>query len=263
MKINIIIVGGFNSECHTDIDAINNYKKWNNPLQADFFDIEKLISKLQAENYKKVKVICLDPMYPFSKSGSDSGIHYINEPFILGEHKHFSKKGHNIVIEFANILDEFFVTKDNSQADCMKLYNNYKMSWVSCGCGWIGKLPIQLIMTLILESVYTPTDVSDKYSYAYAIKFNEVYQEKEFSPYSQGLYQILGTLMWRGYKDNNYKYEDVLYDLFEFLDTSGFPHYIQADLQTFLDRQTHWNHLQRPTRLFLNEYVFGKNILTD
>lgn len=265
MKVNIIIVGAFNY-CNQDvnIDMLNNYKKWNNPLQACHNDIENLVSSLQDIGFKKIRVICIDPLYPFNKTDiCTKHIHYINEHFRVGDTDFLSKSGHNIIIEFANLLDEYFPSKDNCQADCMKLYNDYKVSIVSCGCAWQKRFPMELIMKLITEDVYTPTDVSDKYSYLYAKEFNELYDEPLFQPFCQGLYETLGSLMWRGCRDNNYKYEDVLHNVFTFIDRTktSFPEDVQDDLSRFIKYEVHWNQLQHSTRRYLNEYIYGKNII--
>jgi hypothetical protein len=72
-----------------------------------------------------------------------------------------------------------------------------------------------LIRTVIENQLYTPTDCYAPSSFIYASSVNKIYNEDLFQPYLQGLYQMLGSCMWRGTKEDNYHYEHVLKDFLE------------------------------------------------
>jgi hypothetical protein len=259
MIVNLIIVGAFQNNTEITIDFINNLRKWNNPLQAQHSDIVNLINDIYCDHtdVSNVKCICLDPQYKFNTSDKEyNNIQYIVDYFSFGDTKYFIKNGHNIIIEFANILDEYFVTKVSQNN--RHFYNNYKITWISCGCGWNQNLPSKLIRTVIENQLYTPTDCYAPHSLIYASNINKIYTEEMFQPYLQGLYQMLGSCMWRGTKEDNYHYEHVLKDfLEEILKTDTFEDSIQNDIIKFILCEAHWNELDRKTRKTMNEYIYG------
>jgi len=257
-KINIIIIGAYNYGKPLNIDTINNPIKWNNQLQASFRDMKDVMQTLKSFDYD-VEMKCIDFMYSSTKSVDD--IHFINQTFTIGDTQYLCKNSHNIIIEFANLLDEYYVTKNGtSHCDCLKLYNDYKITFVSCGCGWDKGFVKDLIYLLVENCIYSPTDCYDENSYISAIYFNKVYKESVYKPYCQGLYQLLGSVMWRGCKDNEYQYEDILLKLLKKIDINIFEENIKSDLQRFIDKEIHWNNLNRQTRLFMTKHIYGENI---
>jgi hypothetical protein len=203
-----------------------------------------------------VECICLDPQYSINACDKEYQIQYICDCFYFGDTKHFIKNGHNIIIEFANILDEYFVTK--SSENNRHLYNDYNITLISCGCAWNKNLPSKLIRTVIENQLYTPIDCYAPSSFIYASSVNKIYNEDLFQPYLQGLYQMLGSCMWRGTKEDNYHYEHVLKDfLEEVLKTDTFEDSVQNDIIRFILSEAHWNELDRKTRKTINEYTYG------
>ena len=267
-KINIIIIGAATAatadssniqktEC--TIERFNNFKKWNTNTQADYFDILFTINTIKERHLSQnVKVYCIDPMYNFNTSDND--IVYHKDHFNIGDTQFCTRKGHNIFIEFCNLLDEYYVTKDCYEHPILK-YNNYKISWISCGCSWTNKFPTDLIMKLVEEHIYTPTDIRSYDSYMYAKDFNALNDNILFQPYCQGLYQILGTFLWRGSKENN-QYEHVLLELMPQImnDLMTNDDDIKDDVQRFISQQIRWNALHRKTREKINSLVYGKYI---
>jgi hypothetical protein len=256
MKINIIIIGAkSSSQTSLNIDNINNYKRWNNSDQAGHSDLVDCIQCLDA----KVSVFCIDPLYDFAAEDKENNIVYYNDYFEVGDTRYCTKKGHNIFIEFSNLLDEYYVTKEY----CEKItniskYNNYKMTWISCGCGWSHKFPTELISNVVENHLFTPTDIYDANSLLTAYNFNYINGNALYAPYCQGLYQILGSLLWRGTKENQ-EYEMPLYDLTPQI-MHVFDEPIQQDLSKFLQREIRWNTLHRRTREIVNKTVYGSFI---
>jgi hypothetical protein len=258
MKVNIIIIGAKNStSSHLNIDSINNYKKWNNPDQADYFDMIDCVKLLQSKFQAKVSVFCLDPLYDFV--AQNDNIAYINECFTVGDAKYCTKKGHNIFIEFANLLDEYYITKeyDEKIANISK-YNAYRTTWISCGCSWSRKFPTELILNIVDNHLYTPTDIYDANSFLAVYNFNALNENPLYAPYTQALYQILGSLLWRGSKENH-KYETVLYDFLPQI-MHIFHISVQDELSKFLKKEIRWNYLHRTTRELVNRVVYGEYI---
>jgi hypothetical protein len=261
-KVNIIIIGAMR-EGYTGLP--NNYKTWNNIKQADYFDIIELIQTLQTMDNYDISVKCIDPMYNQNIKDTDYDIHYINTYYKLGDTSYCSESGHNIFIEFSNMLDEHYVTKvkdnDNQSNEIVK-YNDYIISWVSCGCCWNEGFPKDLLLSLIINGIYTPTDIENDESYMRAIKFNESINSSLFIPYLRGLYQILGSLHWRGNKENC-EYEKVLYKLIKrIMDEENNPKIkmseeIRNDLKKFCNMEIRWNYLSRNTRDYMHKYVYG------
>jgi hypothetical protein len=259
-KVNIIIIGAKNSDENINIDILNNYKRWNNPKQAYYNDLVNLKYTLNNNGYKHVKIFCLDPQYTFETKVREHDIFFIQKYFTVGDTTYCTKSGHNIFIEFSNMLDEYYVTKIkdfNDQPECISKYNNYKISWISCGCSWSQSFPSELICSLIKNEIYTPTNIYDHYSYLYAMNFNKLNGDPMFKPFSLGLYQILGSLLWRGFKDN-YEYEEVLYKVLEKI-ISTIDQY-EDEFLKFMNHEIHWNELPRNVREFINKYIYGENI---
>ena len=260
-KVNIIIIGAKNNTDQViNIDLLNNYKRWNNPNQADYNDLAYLIDRLSYEKYTKTKIYCLDPQYNFDAKDPIYNISFIQTYFTVGDTKYCTKSGHNIFVEFSNMLDEYYVTKIkeyNDQHLRISKYNDYKISWISCGCGWSQSFPSDLILSIIKNELYTPTNIYDHYSYLYAINFNKINDDPFFYPYCQGLYQILGSLLWRGFKDN-YEYEEVLHKVVEYILTDIDQY--KDEFLKFMNGEIHWNEITRKAREYINIYVYGKYI---
>ena len=260
--INIIIIGAMRSNYK---GIPNDYKTWNNHLQADYYDIVEFIQTLYTKNHCNITVKCIDPQYNQNIKDPNYDIHYIDCYYSLGDTTCCSMSGHNIFIEFSNLLDEYYVTKTKTptnQSENISKYNNFIVTWLSCGCEWDKRFPKDLLMTVILNENYTPTDMNNEESYLTTMQFNQQNNLPSlYKPYSIGLYQILGSLHWRGYKDN-YEYENVLYKVVErFLKNINekihLENHIHLDLQRFCNHDIHWNNLSRATRDFMQSNIYG------
>lgn len=255
-KINIIIIGAkSSSQTPLSIDTINNYKKWNNPDQANHSDLVRCIQALNT----RVSVFCIDPLYDFAAEDKENNIVYYNDYFVVGDTRYCTKKGHNIFIEFANLLDEYYVTKEyDENITNISKYNNYRITWISGGCSWSHKFPTDLISNVVTNHLYTPTDIYDANSLLTAYNFNHINGNALYAPYCQGLYQILGSLLWRGSKENQ-DYEVPLYDFIPQI-IQVFEEPIQQDLAKFLQKEIQWNTLHRRTREIVNKTIYGSFI---
>lgn len=253
--INIVIIGAYN---YQNNNSKCDYKDWNNNNQASHEDIVDCIKHIKTLNQSiNITVYCIDPMYDYN--ATIDNIHYIKNMFVLENTGYCIKEGHTIFIEFCNLLDEYYVTKEYTEHPILQ-YNDYKITWLSCGCQWTHKFPKELIENIIKYDIYTPTNIKSSNSHMYAYKFNNSYNDIIFSPYCQGLYQILGTYLWRGSK-TIYQHEEVLYDFTsKLLEELQIQPEMKDDLVKFIDKEIRWNTLQRSTREKLNSIVFGKNI---
>jgi len=254
-KVKIFIIGAHSG---------NEQDFRNNPKQADIIDLvffkENMINKLF-----DVSITCMDPMY-FCDGIIDS-ITFKNTYYSLGDTSLFSNDSHNIIVEFANILDENHINHGeyNNQYKNIINYEPFKFTWISCGCMWDSCFPQKLLETIILKEFCTPV-THNKDSFIHAINITKIIQEyplffqEVMQPYSQGIYQSLGTLLWRGCKSDNYKSENVLRDLFQ--DMQNIPDRINnQEIKDFVSNRIHWNELTRKTRELATEYIYGSNII--
>ena len=135
----------------------------------------------------------------------------------------------------------------------------YKISWLACGCSWQDGLPIKTIKSVITNKLYTPFDSTNVDSYLTTINYNNSINNSDMIPFFQGIYQALGTLMYRG-NSNNYTTEKPLRELFKLI---GIPSEIEEKekFKNFIDEQIHWNLLSRNTRLYMTKFIYGDFIL--
>ena len=262
-NINIIIIGARN---YTNTYLEYNYTTWNNPKQADHISLVKLKQNLEKKN-KKVNINCIDTCY-YKSINNNQDVNYIKQYFLVGDTYFLDINAHNIIIEFANILTENHViyADKKQQTDILK-YKDYKVSWVSCGCGWDININEKMINLIVENNYLTPLDSNCVNSYLEAIHLKEdfIIKNIEFAmkPFSQGIYQILGSLMLRGFSQD-YTSENVLIDLFKIFDQDNVI--ILKDyenIKKFINKEIHWNMLPRGTRLDYTIYIYGKNIKID
>jgi hypothetical protein len=262
--INIIIIGARNYNSATYDN--NDYTTWNNYYQAPYDKLYQFKKKLEDKNYT-VNIFCFDGTYPIAINSEIGDISYINNYFNLGNTAYVNKNFHNIFIEFANLLSEYFTTvlnNNNTQYEDIMKYKDYKISWVSCGCCWNKGFPDKLLDYIIYNEYFTPVDACSADSFISAIGITQHIADNNIthimSPFSQGIYQILGSLVWRG-DSQNYSPEYVLHDLLTLLNDDVIkylPYY--DDVQKFINKEIHWNMLNRETRLSYTYYIFGNNI---
>lgn len=250
--VNIIIIGGHGGS--KDVNANDN-----NPQQADIKDLLKFKKDMSKLSYN-VDITCIDPCYE-STNIIENAIYFIKDFYNLGDTHLFSKESHNIIIDFCNMLNENHVNHGeiNQQYDKMILYKDYKFTWISCGCLWDKMFPSTVLQTVIENRYYTPVQHTVG-SFEYAINVNLNIKEnniaKEMLPYSQGIYQSLGTLMYRGCKSDNFISENVLRDLF--IKIGKF--FNNEEIDDFVNNKKHWNFISRPVRILATEYIYGKYI---
>lgn len=236
----------------------------NNTRQADIEDLIFFKENMKNKLYN-VSITCIDPMY--SHDDVIDTIAFKKMYYNLGDTSLFSVDNHNIILEFANIMDENHINHGefNKQYENNVKYAGYKFTWISCGCSWDKYFPQKLLETVILKQFYTPVTQNIE-SFMYAIKISKDINEypkffKEvMQPYSQGTYQSMGTLLWRGCLSDNYKSENVLRDLFEY--TQTIPEDLSnEEINDFISSKIHWNELSRKTRESATRYIYGSNII--
>jgi hypothetical protein len=242
-NINLIVIGAKRS----DIEISEDYMEWNNPNQASYFVLLQLLSE-----FKNMKIFCLDGGYPNNITNND--IQFIKEYYDLSNTKYFHINSHNIIIEFCNLLDENWCSSSTHYYIHDK---NYKVSFLACGCCWNDGMPVDTIKTVIKDKLYTPLDPMNIESYLTSIGYS-IYNNKNMMSFYQGIYQILGTLMYRGYS-HNYKLEEPLRKLFKIIDV---PLNISQknEFKLFLDGNIHWNQLARTIKLLMTKYIYNIDI---
>jgi len=237
--MNIIIIGARNYTINYDS---NNYETWNNKLQADYSTLDYL--RKQSNH----NIICLDNEY-------QTDIEYFRKDnFVLGDVKYLDINAHNIIIEFANLLDENHVVNiNNKQNEEVIKYKDYKISWVSCGCEWNQGFPLKTVELIIKNNYLTPIDTNDCKCYLNSIRMNKEFKEKGIAkimkPFSIGIYRFLGSLIWRGFSED-YSSENVLRELFK----------DEANLIEFINKEKRWNRLSRDIRLHYSNLIYGSYI---
>lgn len=255
IKTNLIIIGAH----HGNEEDFNN-----NPRQADILDLIFFKENMKNKLYD-VSITCIDPMY--SRDDVIDTIEFKKTYYNLGDTSLFSVDNHNIILEFANILDENHINHGefNKQYENIVKYVSYKFTWISCGCSWDKYFPQKLLETIILRQLYTPV-THNKESFLYAVKISKdidehpIFFKEVMQPYSQGIYQSLGTLYWRGCASDSYKNENVLRDLFK--DIQNLPEDLSnEEINNFISNKIHWNELSRKTRELATQYIYGSNIL--
>lgn len=260
--INIIIIGAKNNIDYTYKN--NNVLTYNNPFQANHLTLVELIN-----HYKDINIYNYD-IYEYYDDYiyNTTNIFYFSDLYKLGDTTFINKNGsHNIIIEFCNILNENYVSNCFLQGEKMLKYIDCNLTWITCGCMWSDGFPINLIKYIIDNKYYTPVIYNSPQSFLDAISntqkiINENKQDL-MKPYSQGVYQILGTLFWRGNKTNDYQNENVLYELFNIIDYKFSNDEYQKNFNKFLNKEIHWNSLNYNIRKELTYYIYGNNITID
>lgn len=226
-----------------DIDVT----EWNNPNQAGHYTLVML-----KQEYPDIEIICIDPLYLNDAFIND--IKYVKDYFKQVEVVSvLDKKSHNIVIEFCNFYNE------NWSSDGVgKPYidSKYKVSWLACGCMWSDGFPKDAFDKIIQDKLYTPFDSTNVDSYLTSIGYTSSIKEKFMKPFMQGIYQVLGSIMFRGCAATDYLCEEPLRELFQIVD-SPLNYKQQEELQIFINGEKHWNNLSLEIRRNISEFIYG------
>lgn len=245
--INIVIIGACKtingSPLHEqDIDVT----EWNNPNQAGHYTLVMLKQEYHAE------IICIDPLYPNDALIND--IKYVKGHFkqdeVVGV---LDVKSHNIVIEFCN-----FYSENWSSDGVGKPYidSKYKVSWLACGCMWDNGLPKDAFDKMIQDKLYTPFDSMNIDSYLTSIGFTSSIKEEFMKPFMKGIYQVLGSVMFRGCTATDYTCEEPLRELFQIVDLP-LNSKQQEEFQSFVNGDKHWNNLSLEIRRDVSKFIYG------
>jgi hypothetical protein len=116
-----------------------------------------------------------------------------------------------------------------------------------------------VLQTIIENRYYTPVLHTVK-SFEYAININLNIKEKNIEelmvPYSQAIFDSLGTLLYRGCKSDDFVSENVLRELFMEIG----KYFNNDEINDFIENKIHWNFISRPVRILATEYIYGKYI---
>jgi hypothetical protein len=250
MFINLIIIGA---------KADGTRELINNPLQADHSDLCNLKSLYDAN------IFCYDLGY--CQNEVKDGIYYIADKYNLGDTSVFLLDAINIIIEFCNFLDENYINHGDYgqyQHENMLNYTPYKVALLSCGCGWQYGFPINCIKNIIEHQLLTYFNAYNVDCFLSTISNVQYITNLEFEnvsdsqPFLLGMYQVMGTLKWRGCEADNYKSEIVLRDLFTIIiDNVNINDDDKNDLLAFVENKKHWNNMKWSARIVLSKFIYS------
>lgn len=255
MNVNIIIIGAaFTTKT---LDS-NDFESWNNPKQADI-TVLNLYNLYFDLNKYNINIKCFDYIYP--KKFKYNNIEFFNTNFILGDITALDINAHNIIIEFCNLYNNNWCSCDYEYK--LKLYEDYKISYLTCGCLWDKYFPFEQIKIIIDNKLYTPINPFSIDSYLKLITIMSFINENKYNnillEYKQGIYDILGSLLFRGY-NLNYTTENVLYELFSIIELTIFNSIETEQFNNFLSKKIHWNFLSKNIRTKIIFYLYGDNL---
>lgn len=239
MSANIIVIGAKSSS-----DNSSRIDKWNNDLQAAHFDLVEL----------PWNVICMDPMYPYDATLEN--IRYVSEAYVPGMVDNVLKKDAvNIIIEFCNLFDENWINHDGyirKRHKDMMIYNDHKVVLLSCGCSWNQGFPRRCIEYILDHGLVTKFNAYSVDDLLYTMSaIQGITMKTTMYPYIYGLYQMMGTFMWRGCEKDSYESEGVLRELFGLLEIDN------DELRDFINGKKHWNQMLWKTRKEMSAIVYG------
>lgn len=243
---NILIIGAK--------DCVHNI---NNVYQAYHIDMCNLKNTYGEQN---ISITCFDMLY--DKSYELDGIQYKKEVYSIDDVRHLKKTCKNVIIEFSNFLDENNI---NHGIYFNKELFDYNIVYLACGCGWNKGFPSECIsMSIENQNIHTPFDCNNIDNFLYVISStHSIYQENKqdiMQPYLKGIYQVMGTLKWRGSQANEYVSEKVLRELFVLIGTEDMSEITDEDsveLKAFVAHQKHWNQIKWSTRENMTKFIFG------
>lgn len=244
--MNIIIIGA--KDCND---------KLNNSLQADHRDLVNFKNK-----YNDIIITCYDILY--DKCNIVDDIIYKNAIFEIGDVNVLEKNKLNIVIEFCNLFNEYYLNHgETGNAIYNKLlnYKEYNISFLNCGCSWNAGFPIKCIDNIVKYKFFTPCDALDVNNLLITISTISEINNNNLLPYMQsyiiGLYQIMGSMLWR-----NIVTQDVLRNLFNIIDLDFLNIEEKKEFQSFLNKEKIWNNLKWSIRDKCNNFIYSYNLIT-
>lgn len=251
--MNVILVGAKKAEL-----CDNDARLWNNVEQASHTDLIYLKDLFCCD------VTCYDPGY--TESCDMDGITYLKDIFYF-DCDYIKEDKVNVIVEFSNMLDENYINHglDNAQHNNLMKCRLYKIVVLACGCSWNKGFPIQCISYLYDSKFYTPCDPYYIDNLLYVISCTSFIQSLEeekrdvLYPYRLGLYQCMGTMMWRGCETDGYKSENVMRELFGLIGTDCIDgeDLQKEELIEFINGNKHWNTLSWDLRKALSKFVYG------
>ncbi len=247
-EYNFIIIGA--KDCQT---------LFNNPLQASHTDLLELKRKYNCS------IKCIDGLY--DRYYKIDNIEYIQDHFSICDNTYFEKDKINILVDFCNYFNENYI--NNLCTDYGKdYYNNlikyedYKIVLLICGCCWDKKLPIVDIYNVINNNIYTPFNPFNIENYLYIMEILQK-EENKIPIYVKGLYYNMGTVLWRGCKNDNYISDNVLRELLNIINLNYFTIEEREDIYKFINKTIPWNYLKRDIRVKLAYFIYGNNIIIE
>jgi hypothetical protein len=228
---------------------IKNTIEFNNRSQASHDDLMK---------FPDCNIECYDMTYVANIQRN--GINYISKAFVLEDTSVLSDEL-NIVVEFCNLLDENFVNHGNhgkhAYLSRKEFGNKHKVVFLACGCSWNRGFPIDCIKYIIDQNMYTPCDACNLDDLLYTISIiQKIYDENKqdiMLPYIIGLYDMMGTIMWRGEE-----FEEVLRKLIQLSIHSS---EVDCELLSFVNHEKKWNHIKWSKREDFNRFIYGHAII--
>lgn len=257
MNVNIIIIGAASNTMGVKLDQ-DDFESWNNIKQADVMILYSYELYFEKDKYN-VNIKCFDSVYP--KNIKINNIEFFNYDFEFGNDDHLEKNSHNIIIEFCNLYHEDWCASLYEYQ--LNKYENYKISYLPCGCCWNKYFPFEQIKLLVDNSLYTPFNPFIVDSYFSLITTISYINENKLIPFlvefKKGIYQILGTLICRGTCENRTP-ENVLRELFSIIELNIFNEKETIEFNKFLNKQMYWNFLPKDIKKKIIYYLYNEDL---
>ena len=183
-----------------------------------YFDEVMMCCNRLANDGYNVSVKFVDRIYEFTSSQASqfSSIKY--DDFNINDPKYMDKDAHNIVVDFVNLLDENWVAFDmhEQRMGLYEAYKDYKFALLACGPFIKKGFPNDAVMEIVKKGYETPRQYWSAKGFCDAIALSNRFKnegiENTMKPFMQGVFQMIGTLQYRGMAPN-YSSEEPVRDM--------------------------------------------------
>lgn len=179
-----------------------------------FDEVMKCKNRLEDDGYN-VSIKFIDRIYEFTSDQASqlSSIKY--EDFNINDPKFMVKDAHNIIIDFVDLLNENWIAYDmhTERKHLYDVYKDYKFALLACGLYNRDGFPSDAVIEIVKKGYETPREYWSAKGFSDAIRLRNIFKEqgleKTMKPFMQGVFQVLGTLQFRGIEPNYSSEEPV------------------------------------------------------
>jgi hypothetical protein len=200
----------------------------------------------------------VDGCYP--SSSKDTSFSIIKGSFDIMDPMYLDKDAHNVVVEFCNLMDENWngwgQNSDNGLAFYNK-YKDYKFAYLACGCMWKRGFPSDAVIEIVSKDYQTPRECWSVNAYLDCIQMVEEIKEdgmeEALQSFLKGVYEVMGTLKYRG-RPGDWSLEEPIRDLLQMV---VIPVEYAGNIERFISGDIRYNRLSLDTRMYINTLVYG------